>query len=136
MLDLEIPGNPVPQPRARVSRKGWAYTPSKHPILAYRAAIERAARETGLRVQGPAALYVEAIFERPPSHWGAHALKKNAPQWPRADGDNLLKGIADALTDAGIWKDDGQVVDWRIRKRFASRSEPARTVIRVTTGSA
>lgn len=136
MLELEVPGQPVPQPRPRVSRKGFAYTPGKHAIWHYRQAIELLARATGKRIAGPVCLDVEAIFERPASHWGAHALKRTAPMWPRADGDNVIKGVADALTSAGVWVDDSQVVEWRIRKRFAARSESAKTVIRVTPGLA
>lgn len=136
MLELEVPGQPVPQPRPRVSRKGFAYTPGKHPIRSYRQAIELLAKATGKRMDGPVCLEVEAIFQRPASHWGATALKRTAPLWPRADGDNVIKGVADALTSAGVWGDDSQVVEWRIRKRFAARSELARTVIRVTPGRA
>lgn len=48
--------------------------------------------------------------------------------WPRADGDNLAKGVADALTDAGVYDDDDQVVDWHVSKRFG---KSARTEITV-----
>ena len=130
---LEVPGQPVPQPRPRVSTRGGfgrAYTPKDHAIHAYRQAIELIAK--GRRIEGPVRLRVDAIFARPASHWRKHDLKADAPRWPRADGDNVLKGVADALTDAGVWDDDDQVVEWTIRKRYASRSEQARTVIRIT----
>lgn len=130
---LEVPGQPVPQPRPRVSTwggMGRAYTPAKHGIHAYRQAIKLVAN--GKRIEGPVVLDVVAVFARPPSHWNKNGLKADAPLWPRADGDNVLKGVADALTDAGVWDDDDQVVDWRIRKRFAARGEPGRTIIRIT----
>ena len=133
MFTLVVPGQPVPQPRVRVSTRGGfgrAYTPSKHPIHAYRAAI--AALAAGKRIEGPTALAVEAIFARPASHWRKAGLKADAPRWPRADGDNVLKGIADALTDAGVWPDDDQVIRWEITKRYGSRAEAARTLITVT----
>lgn len=38
------------------------------------------------------------------------------PDKRRRDLDNLLKGLLDALTHAGLWLDDSQVVDLRIRK--------------------
>lgn len=132
-FSLVVPGQPVPQPRVRVSTRGGfarAYVPAKHPIHAYRAAI--AALASGKRISGPTALAVEAIFARPASHWLKSGLKKDAPEWPRADGDNVAKGVADALTDAGVWPDDDQVVRWVITKRYGLMAEAARTVITVT----
>ena len=38
------------------------------------------------------------------------------PDRRRRDLDNLLKGLLDSLTHAGVWEDDNQVVDLRIRK--------------------
>jgi Holliday junction resolvase RusA-like endonuclease len=130
---LEVPGQPVPQPRARITTRGGfahGYTPSKHPIHAYREAIWLMAR--GHRIEGPLQLDVVAIFARPPSHWRKHDLSPKAPGWPKADGDNVIKGVADALKVAGVYHDDDQIVDWHIRKRFAARGEQARTIIRIT----
>ena len=132
---LTIPGTPVPQPRPRISTRGGigrAYVPKDHPIHAYREAIAAAAKESGVYFKGAVALSVEAVFARPASHWRKHDLRPDAPQWPKADGDNVLKGIADALTDGGAWDDDDQVVEWSIVKRWASRGGEARTVIIVS----
>ena len=131
-ISLEVPGQPVPQPRARISTRGGfgrAYTPTAHPIHAYRQAVQLAARDA--RVSGPVRLAIEAVFARPPSHWLKSGLKKDAPRWPNADGDNVAKGVADALTDAGVWRDDDCVVEWVIVKRYAARKEAARTMIRI-----
>lgn len=120
-LRLTIPGQPVPQPRPRVSTFGGVgrgYTPAGHKIHAYRQAIVILAKASGRRIDGPAALHVVAVFERPKSHWRKSGLKAGAPLWPVGDGDNLLKGVADALTDAGVLHDDGQVVIWNIVKRY------------------
>jgi len=134
MLVLQVPGQPVPQPRPRFTRHGGGrtYTPSGHAIHGYRQAIVLVAQaENAEQLVGAVALDVDAVFERPPSHWRKHDLKPDAPAWPRADGDNVLKAVADALTDAGVWQDDDQVVRWSIHKRYGSRNEPARTVIRI-----
>ena len=67
MVEIVVPGQPVPQPRPRVSTRGGfgrAYTPSAHPIHAYRQAITLMAR-TAKRIDGAAVLEVEAIFARP-----------------------------------------------------------------------
>lgn len=132
-ITLEIPGQPVPQPRPRVSTRGGfgrAYTPKGHAIHAYRQAITLMAKQQR-KVTGAVELEVEAVFARPPSHWRNHDLRPDAPPWPRADGDNLLKGIADAITDSGLWADDDAVVSWSIRKRWAARNEQGRTTITI-----
>lgn len=130
-ITFTVPGQPVPQPRPRVSTwggRGRAYTPAGHKIHAYRQAVVLLAKATGRTVAGPVSLTVKAVFERPPSHWRKRGLRENAPQWPRADGDNLAKGVADAITDAGLWRDDDQVVEWHVRKSFGT---PARTEITI-----
>jgi Holliday junction resolvase RusA-like endonuclease len=89
--------------------------------------VQLASRDA--RVSGPVRLYIEAVFARPPSHWLKSGLKDNALRWPPCDGDNVAKGVQDALTDAGVWHDDDCVVDSRIVKRYGARKEAARTLI-------
>jgi Holliday junction resolvase RusA-like endonuclease len=137
VFTLTVPGQPVPQPRPRVSTRGGfgrAYTPSRHPIHAYRAAIQAAAIAAGKKTGrgGAVRLTIEAVFARPASHWTLTGLSKSAKPWPRADGDNVAKGVQDALTDAGVWDDDDCVLDMRIVKRYAARGEAAKTVITIT----
>lgn len=135
MFTLVVPGQPVPQPRVRVSTRGGfgrAYTPKSHPIHAYRAAI--VAMATGKKTADGAAvrLVIEAVFARPASHWTRTGLSKAAKPWPRGDGDNIAKGVADALKNAGVYGDDDCVVSWAIDKRYGARDELPRTVITVT----
>jgi Holliday junction resolvase RusA-like endonuclease len=132
---LEVPGQPVPQPRARVTIRGGhghAYTEKKHRIHAYRRAVELAAKASGQKMpRVPTVLSIIAVFERPKSHWLKNGLSPKAPLWPVGDGDNIQKGVADALKDCGFFPDDDQVVDWHCRKRFAARNEQARTIITI-----
>lgn len=129
---LEVQGQPVPQPRARIAVRngfGQAYYESNHPIHAYRMAIQLAA--AGRRVSGPVCATIDAVFARPKSHWRKHDLNPKAPPWPRADADNIQKGVYDALTKAGFWGDDGCVVRWGGSKRWAARNEQAKTTITI-----
>jgi Holliday junction resolvase RusA-like endonuclease len=133
---LTIPGQPVPQPRPRISTRGGigrAYVPSDHPIHVYRQAVELLARGLGTKPDNcDYEVVIEAVFARPPSHWTKSGLASKAPRRPAPDWDNVAKGVQDAITNAGtIWYDDDQVVDGRCRKRYAERGEASRTVITI-----
>lgn len=43
------------------------------------------------------------------------------PHTARPDADNLVKSLLDALTRAGVWADDAQVWDLRVRKWRGAR---------------
>lgn len=140
-ITFTVPGPPVPQPRPKISTwggRGRAYVEARHPIHAYRQAIVLAAtvaaRGGWTKADGPVVLEVEAILARPPSHLTKTGEPRaSAPAYPpRCDWDNLGKGVADAITDSGsVWLDDDQVVDGRVRKRYAASGEQARTVVTV-----
>ena len=141
-ITFRIPGDPVPQPRARVSTRGGkpkGYTPAGHPIHVYRQAIQVAAMVAARLarhdlVTGPVVLEVLCVFARPPSHLNkAGQPRATAALFPpRCDWDNLGKGVSDAITDSGaIWRDDEQVVDGRVRKRYARPGEAAGTIVTV-----
>jgi Holliday junction resolvase RusA-like endonuclease len=46
--------------------------------------------------------------------------------WPavRPDSDKLLRAVLDGLTEAGVWRDDGQVVQGTFIKRYCLDGEP------------
>ena len=126
-----VPGAPVPQPRARITTRGkfaHAYTPKKHPITAYREAIRAAAIAAGAKPhRGLVCVYVIASFKRPASHSTKKGLKKTAPKTPKPDGDNLLKGILDALNGIA-YEDDSQAEKLFVWKRFAETAETRVTI--------
>lgn len=137
-ITFEIPGQPVPQPRARVTRSGHAYTPDNG-IRAYKAATVLAAKmATSSKIPSVAPHAVEMTFviERPASHRRRDGgLTKSAPWFPPrrcGDWDNLAKGVCDAITDSGaVWLDDDQVIEALIRRRYAAAGEQARTVVAI-----
>ena len=100
-VTFHVHGQPVPQPRARVSSRGGfarAYVPAKHPVHAYRRQLEAAAREAGVTPSSdPIAVTVVAFFERPKSHMTKRGIKATAPRLPRPDVDNIAKAVLDAL---------------------------------------
>lgn len=129
-----VPGQPIPQPRPRVSTRGGfarAYVPAKHPIHVYRQSVTLSATAAKMpTVEGPCELTVEAVFGRPASHMRKSGLANTAPAYPGhscGDCDNIAKGVADSLPFA----DDTAIVRWLLSKRYAEPGEPAHTVVTV-----
>lgn len=83
------------------------------------------------RFTGPVRVTIRFSFDRPKSHYrtgrNAHLIKDSAPLYPthKNDVDKLQRACFDALTDAEVWADDGQIVDVRARKFYAGESEYA-----------
>ena len=130
---FRVPGDPVPQPRPRITTRGkhgHAYTPAEHPIHGYRAAIAAAAREAGAvpTDAAPITLIVDLVFGRPKSHFLTSGLKADAPKLPRADCSNCLKGIEDALNGVA-WVDDTQIGRIVVEKSYGKEGS---TTVRIT----
>lgn len=132
-ITFSVPGNPVPQPRPRITTRGGhghAYTPAGHAIHAYRAAIAAAARAAGATptTEAPITLIVDLVFARPRSHYRKSGLRDDAPTLPRADCSNCLKGIEDALNGVA-WVDDSQIGRVVVEKVYGT---DGRTTVRIT----
>jgi Holliday junction resolvase RusA-like endonuclease len=132
-ITFSVYGNPVPQPRPRITtrgRHGHAYTPASHPIHAYRKAIAEAATAAGATPtdEAPLQLIVDLVFTRPKSHFCKTGLRKGAPRLPRPDCSNCLKGIEDALNGVA-WVDDSQVGKVIVEKSYGTE---ARTTVRIS----
>ena len=122
MISFTVPGDPVPQPRPRVSTRGGfarAYVPAKHPVHAYRQAVALAAKLAGLgTITEPIQVCVVSVFERPKSHTtGRGVVKATAPQVPRPDVDNIAKAVLDALGD---FFDDTLVESLQVSKSYGT----------------
>ena len=130
-ITFSVPGDPVPQPRPRVSTRGGfarAYVPSKHPVHDYRTQLAVAARLAGLPPTGePLSVVIDAVFERPKSHRNKSGVKGTAPKLPRPDVDNVAKAVLDSLQD--VMGDDTMVARLVVEKSYG---EEARTTVRVS----
>jgi Holliday junction resolvase RusA-like endonuclease len=130
-ITFTVPGNPVPQPRVRVSTRGGfarAYVPSKHPVHDYRTQLAVAARLAGLTPTGePLDVVIDAVFERPKSHMLKKGVKATAPKLPRPDVDNVAKAVLDSLQD--VMGDDTMVARLVVEKSWG---QEARTTVRIT----
>ena len=130
-ITFSVSGNPVPQPRPRVSTRGGfarAYVPSKHPVHDYRTQLADAARAAGLTQTGePLDVVIDAVFERPKSHLLKSGVKKTAPRLPRPDVDNVAKAVLDSLQD--VMGDDSLVARLVVEKSWGTE---ARTTVRIS----
>jgi Holliday junction resolvase RusA-like endonuclease len=124
-VSFRVYGDPVPQPRPRVSTFGGharAYVQKTHPIHAFREAVRLAALAAGVqRSTGPVEVSILAVFARPPSHRKADgSLRAGAPLYPGhrcGDSDNLAKGILDGLQGVAF-DDDDQADLGYVRRRY------------------
>lgn len=135
-ITFHVEGQPVPQPRVRVSSAGGfarAYVPAKHPVHAYRKAIEAAAREAGVTpASEPIDVIVMAQFERPKSHMTKKGVKATAPRLPRPDVDNVGKAVLDALQP--VIGDDTIVGRLVIAKRYSDAGMTSVTISEMSDG--
>lgn len=125
MIVVEVSGCPIGKARPRFSRRtGHAYTPQK--TRSYEAALRYAAQQVmgdAAPITGPVIVMIEAYMPIPKS-WSkgkrAAALANTTRPTGRPDADNLMKGTADALNEI-VFKDDAQIVDGRVVKRYSDR---------------
>lgn len=130
-ITFSVSGDPVPQPRPRVSTQGGfarAYVPKSHPVHVYRQTLQLAAIDAGLRkTSEPVSVVIDAVFGRPKSHLTKKGVKASAPAMPRPDVDNVAKAVLDAI--GPILGDDTVVSRLVIEKSYGTEG---RTTVRVT----
>lgn len=119
-MQFRIDLDPVPASRPKVPRRGKPYY-----LPTYAAWREGAAAflpTTHEPLTGPLAVFLDVACKRP---------KKPSKPMPRGDADNYAKAALDAITSAGIWVDDVQVVELTVRKRYAEPGETPHTRIEI-----
>lgn len=134
-IAIRVTGTPVPQGSKQENPFGRGVRDANAKTLRpWRQHVKATAQDQTRyhdTLTGPVRVWLRFAFARPTSHYrtgrNAHLLKDSAPAYPTAknDVDKLQRAIFDALTDAGVWKDDGQVVDVRARKFYAGEHELA-----------
>lgn len=78
-------------------------------------------------LEGPLVVGLTFFLNRPIGHYGtgknSHAVKPGSPAYPTKppDADKLTRAVFDSLTDARLWVDDSQVVNYSARKRWVDR---------------
>lgn len=70
-------------------------------------------------------LVADFVFERPPSHLkksGGLRKGKSPHHVVKPDFDKIVRAVGDALTSAGVWRDDCQVCSAMVSKRYGETS--------------
>lgn len=135
-IELRIDGQPRGKDRPRLGRGGRVYTPSATVLAEGR--IRGAWLEAGSPrlPDGPVQMTVIAALERPKNHWRrdgtlSAAGERSAAPTRKPDVDNLVKLIADSLNRLA-YRDDAEIVDCRVVKRWCNPGETEHTLIRVS----
>lgn len=140
-----VPGDPKPQPRPRafarkMGGKFVARVYDASTAEGWKAQIAEALRPWVGRwfATGPVLVVLQFVFRRPESHYRKSGyLKDSTPRdhVGRPDLDNLAKAVLDCCTTLGLWRDDGQVCDLALSKRYQDcREDPAGVSIRLNEG--
>ena len=124
-----VPGVAVGKGRPKFARRGAftvAYTPEK--TASYENLVKIAASQSmnGRALIDGAVSVQLAIYVTPPASWSQKkqraALAGEVFPTSKPDVDNVVKGIFDACNDV-VWKDDKQVVDVAISKRYSIKAQ-------------
>lgn len=136
-----VPGIPAPGGskkgfafRRKNGTTGVAITEDCKRSAPWRAIVQHAVAQavTGPPLEGPVVLDVTFVLPRPKGHSGARGLKPSAPAFPttKPDATKLLRPLEDACKGM-LWRDDSQIVEQIVRKRYADAYNPvgARVVV-------
>ncbi|MBY9081035.1 RusA family crossover junction endodeoxyribonuclease [Paenibacillus sp. HN-1] len=126
MIQFTVFGEPVAQGRPKFSTAGGftrAYDPKKS--RDYKDYVRLAAQDyaPAALLDGPLGIAVIAYRPTPKSFSkkkAAAAERGEILPVSKPDADNYLKGVKDALKGV-IWKDDSQVVDAFVQKRYSAK---------------
>lgn len=135
MISFTVPGIPISQPRQRhamIAGHVRNYTPSKHPVQAFKAAIAMAAGEqmSGPLIESAVCVSVTAFFPRPKSKvWKKRPMPRET-HTGKPDLENVIKAVQDALTGV-VWRDDSQVCQLQAEKYVCGGDEAPRTLVKI-----
>ena len=121
-MKIYIAGEPVPQGSKNAYKRGTAIllVESNKRLPEWRKALIRALQaELGKEPPFATAVTVDATF-----YLTRAKTNKKAAVTQKPDLDKLARALGDALTIAGILKDDSYIVEWNLKKLFAEFEVP------------
>lgn len=130
-ISFFVPGLPKGQPRPRafarkMGNKFVARVYDSGTAEGWKGAIAAFAKAhlPEIPTELPVAVAFTFTMPRPKKHFTRKGLRQDAPDafTQKPDCDNLAKSALDALTVIGMWKDDAQVYDLRVIKKYGGQS--------------
>ena len=124
-IQITVIGTPAPQGSKDfkgMSKAGHAIlVEHSKAVKPWREAVVYAARAIGRRIEGPVWVTMVFTLRKPKS------APKSRTTYPctRPDLSKLVRATEDALTDAGVWEDDGRVVSCTSTKTYPGESADA-----------
>lgn len=126
MIAFLVPGQPQGKGRARIVRiGGYSRMATPEATVAYEGLVAHVATQARgdlPLIDGPVAMTLHLDCQVPAS-WSARkraqALAGQVLPTTKPDADNVAKAISDGLNGV-LWRDDVQVVDLVVRKRYAA----------------
>lgn len=114
---------PQPTPRPKVKRAGGVYYPSNY--LAYKKSlVEMLVRAHSKEIFGEEISAVHSVeltfFFRYPKSTAKKRMIDQQPCFSKADVDNLAKAVLDAMEQAGIIKNDREIVHLDVAKYWTT----------------
>lgn len=134
-LEFSVRGIPAPQGSKRHVGRGIMVESSKK-VRPWRDAVRaEAVAHWGfighVPLDEPVRVQMVFTFLRPASHYrtgkNAGIVRDTAPRAPQGvpDLSKLIRSTEDAMTDAGVWRDDARVVEVSARKVYAGEQPDA-----------
>jgi Holliday junction resolvase RusA-like endonuclease len=131
LRQVTVPGHAQPQGSTRAFvRGGRAIVTSANPKLAdWRARVAGALWVAAPPATGAVVVQLAFDLARPKSVRRTHATT-------RPDLDKLVRAMLDAGTEAGVWRDDAQVVEVVATKQYTSLAPCVRMTVLALDGDA
>lgn len=110
------------------------YTPAKHPVNAFKAAVQLAASQaySGAVIGEPLAMTLVAVFPRPQALCWKSRPTPRLPKASKPDFDNVSKSVCDALSGV-LFRDDAQVCRATVEKWVAAGDEQPHVQVVIET---
>lgn len=137
MFSFFIPGKPQGKERPRVTKYG-TYTPErtkKYEELVKHQFLEKYDKAKPISEKMPVAAFIIAYFKQPKGLTKAEReLIAQGKMYPtvKPDADNIGKAIMDSLNGLA-YKDDNQITDVKVCKRFAEPGQDGKAVVFITS---
>jgi Holliday junction resolvase RusA-like endonuclease len=127
-----VPGKGGGRPRAIITNDAGPKAKAWAAVVTHEAFAAMAGRPP---LDGPLRAYVEFYLPRPKAHSTKKGLRPNRPMHSasKPDGDKLARCALDALTGV-VFRDDAQLADIRIVKRYADVTVGARFTVEPIVG--